>query len=79
MSNTEGSAERSARRHQPAIWGIAIAILAAIVALLVFGPWRGPETPPAGEIVPPATVAPATPSTGTAPAAPATTAPAPGG
>lgn len=68
MSNTEGSVERSARRHRPAIWGIAIALLVAVIALLVFAPWRGPVDQPTGEITPPATVAPETP----APATPAT-------
>lgn len=76
MSNTEGSTERAAARHRPAIWGIVVAVLAAIIAAVVLLPWGGPEAPPSGEVAPPAVEAPG--NTAPAPATPAPATPAPG-
>lgn len=45
MSYNDNNPERSARRHRPAIWAIAVAIGLAVVAFLLFSPMGGePET-----------------------------------
>lgn len=45
MSHNDNNPERSARRHRPAIWAIAVAIGLAVVAFLLFAPMGGePET-----------------------------------
>ncbi|MBB1491819.1 hypothetical protein H5395_09790 [Paracoccus sp. MC1854] len=45
MSHNDNIPGRSARRHRPAIWAIAVAIGLAVVALLLFAPMGGdPET-----------------------------------
>ncbi|AXC50011.1 hypothetical protein DRW48_10185 [Paracoccus suum] len=80
MSNNEPDLKKSARWHQPAIWGIGFAVLAAIIAavVLLITPWEGKGT--LEQVVPPSVTGPAgdTPAqTNTAPqAAPEGTAPA---
>jgi len=45
MSYNDNNPERSARRHRPAIWAIAVAIGLVVVAFLLFAPMGGePET-----------------------------------
>lgn len=43
MSHNDNNPERSARRHSPALWAIAVAIGLAVVAFLLFAPMGGDE------------------------------------
>lgn len=73
MSYNEPNVEKAASRHRPAIWAIGFAVLAAVIAGIVFAPWRGDGTQQ--EVVPPAVTGPAgdTPAPGTNGTAPAET------
>lgn len=53
MSAPNTNIDRQERRHRPAIWGITIALLIALVAMIGFGAWNGL---PAEERAAPATV-----------------------
>ena len=85
MSHNDNNPERSARRHRPAIWAIAVAIGLAVVAFLLFAPMGGEPEGGDVEVVAPGSDAGATTgtattgtaTTGTAPAGTATTTPAP--
>lgn len=73
MSHNDNIPERSARRHRPAIWAIAVAIGLAVIAFLLFAPMGGEEEGGDVEIVAPGTDAgtegsstTGTPTTGTA-------------
>ena len=43
MSHNDNVTERSARRHRPALWAIAVAIGLAVVAFLMFSSMGGEE------------------------------------
>ena len=43
MSHNDNNAERSASRHRPALWALAVAIGLAVVAFLMFSSMGGEE------------------------------------
>lgn len=75
MSHNDDNAQRSARNHRPAIIGIAVALLVALVAYFVFMPGTNEQNEGIATTPPPAET-PLTPAEGTAEAqAPETAAP----
>ena len=55
MSHNDNIPERSARRHRPAIWAIAVAIGLAVVAFLLFAPMGSEVEDTTPEILAPGT------------------------
>lgn len=43
MSAPNTNVKRQEKRHRPAIWGIGVALLIAILAAVAFGFWDGVE------------------------------------
>lgn len=74
MSHNDNVPERSASRHRPAIWAIAVAIGIAVIAFLVFSVMGRDEGPANVEILAPGTPDPAAGDPSMA-GAPLTTAP----